>query len=111
MRKILATLLLACASALALAPLAHTDDGDSAFIDTLNAVGLATQYTSASKINVAHQICSLYDEGFGDSDVFATVARDEGMSLPQAGFFVGASVAAYCPEYEGFQPGSRTRKL
>jgi hypothetical protein len=94
------------------APQSGADTNDQAFISTLDASRIANDSNWSHLIAVAKAVvCTSYDEGFGDTDVFAFVREAEGWSLSQSAFFVGASVAAFCPRYQGYQPGTRTRKL
>jgi hypothetical protein len=74
-------------------------------------MGVGTQYTSASKISVAHEVCTAYDQGFGDFDMFDAVQKAGGLSRMQSAMFVGAAAAGYCPQYSGYVPGTRTHKL
>jgi hypothetical protein len=43
---------------------------NQAFIDTLNILGVGTQYTDESRIAVAHQVCTGYDSGYVDFETF-----------------------------------------
>jgi hypothetical protein len=94
----------ACAVALTAAALvcaapASADPMDGAFVAALAKDGIAMPDHDA--IATAHSVCSGFDKGEGSSALAMRIVRDTPLSPKQAGYFVGVSVAAYCPQYKG----------
>ena len=88
----------------ALAPLAATaaiaraDAGDDAFLSVLTAKGI--HFGSPDKALIAgHEVCDELDTGRSMNQVASTVMANSGLDGYHAGFFVGASIRAYCPKY------------
>jgi hypothetical protein len=50
---------------------------------------------------MGHNVCAGLDKGQGSSFLALKVINDTNLSSRQAGYFVGVSVAAYCPQYKG----------
>jgi uncharacterized protein DUF732 len=48
-------------------------------------------------VSTAHAVCAVFDEGLSLVDA---VSDTTGLEMEDAAFFVGASVASYCPEHE-----------
>lgn len=70
---------------------------DVAFLQTLDARGIT--YASASKIITAgHAICDYLDLGNSLRDTIGMVDQITVLGTESA-YFVGVSVAAYCPQY------------
>lgn len=84
---------------LVLAPPAAGDAlTDQAFIAVLDEAGFTyTSYTDV--IAAGNAVCLLLDSGYTIPGVIRTVATEAGLDPGDAGYFVGASVAAYCDEY------------
>lgn len=54
---------------------------------------------SASKmVETAHDVCSYLDSGHSTREA-GELAMESGFTPTRAGYFVGATVGAYCPEY------------
>lgn len=51
-------------------------------------------------IDAAHAVCDLYDDGKTFLDIVGMLL-DSGMTAEQAGYTIGASSAAFCPNYNG----------
>jgi hypothetical protein len=106
------SLLAACAVlivALLAASTAHADtpaDADAEFLAALSSQGIT--YASPEVIIAAgHAVCTELDRGETPSKVAHDVMNNKdvltgsNLAAHHAGFFVGASIAAYCPKYEG----------
>jgi hypothetical protein len=79
-------------------PTAHADAIDNAFLLAIKAKGI--DFASAqSAIVAAHEVCDELDLGRQKSDIASDVMNNGKLDGYHAGFFVGASVAAYCPRY------------
>ena len=95
----------AVASTLGLAAIASAGTAaasaiDDVFIDVITEEGI--QPPSAEEaIGVAHDVCSVIDGG-GDLYVaISSVSEYTELEFEDSAFFVGASIATYCPEHEG----------
>jgi hypothetical protein len=95
--------LLLCAAALIPAPLASADPNDDAFVAALANYGINAD-NGDTLIAHGHGVCAALDKGQDSSIVALKLMNDTKLNISsrqQAGFFVGASVAAYCPQYRG----------
>jgi len=96
-------LYLAAAGALAVAPLvaatdAHADTNDVAFLAVLADHGIDSGNGAGGLITAGHAVCRELGAGYPADDVAAMVAAaNPKLTLSDAGYFVGASIAAYCP--------------
>ncbi|OBJ09406.1 DUF732 domain-containing protein [Mycobacterium sp. 1465703.0] len=94
----------ACAILLAAATLVFTspasaDETDDAFIAGL-ANGGITMPDNVDAIATARTVCARLDVNPYAPVVAFVLARDSFLSPRQAGYFVGLSVATYCPQYK-----------
>ncbi|WP_082973189.1 DUF732 domain-containing protein [Mycobacterium sp. E2327] len=95
--------MLLSASALTPAALASADPSDDAFVAALENYGIDTDGRDAV-IAHGHAVCAALDKGQDSSVLALKVMNDPDLNISSrrdAGFFVGASVAAYCPQYRG----------
>jgi hypothetical protein len=79
-------------------PTAHADAIDNAFLGAIKAKGINFASPQAA-IVAGHEVCDELDVGRQKSDIANDVMSNSGMDGYHAGFFVGASVAAFCPRY------------
>jgi hypothetical protein len=94
----------AAASALGLAALvsagtANAGATDDMFISVLADQGIEAPSTEEA-VSTALEVCTLFDHG---QDLYAAttaVSEYTELGFEDSAFFVGASVAAYCPEHE-----------
>ncbi|ULE32080.1 DUF732 domain-containing protein [Mycobacterium sp. IDR2000157661] len=85
-------------AALGSAATAAATSVDDAFIDVISERGIA--FTSAdAAVEAGLVVCSLVDDGATPVEAAEIVDEESGLSAPNAGFFVGASIASFCPEY------------
>ncbi len=90
------------AALLSAAP-ASADPTDDAFIAALDNYGIDVS-DPGTLIAHGHGVCAALDRGQDSSVVALKVMKDPKLNISsrqQAGFFVGDSVAAYCPQYRG----------
>jgi Protein of unknown function (DUF732) len=102
-RSLLAGLVLVVAlfSAAGLAvPTAHADAVDGNFINALSSRGITFANPQAA-IVAAHEVCDELDSGRASSDVANDVMQQSSLDGYHAGFFVGVSIAAFCPRHSG----------
>jgi hypothetical protein len=82
------------------APSALADAVDDNFLGALKAKGI--NFASGQAAIVAgHEVCDELDLGRQPSDVANDVTKNSNLDGYHAGFFVGASIAAYCPRHGG----------
>lgn len=91
--------LLSAAALLPAAP-ASADESDDAFIAALDNNGIDINDRNTA-ITMGHNVCAGLDKGQDSSVLVLKVINDTNLSARQAGYFVGVSVAAYCPQYKG----------
>ena|ERR1700757_4187951 len=90
--------LVAALGFLAAAPIAHADANDDKFVAAL--IGKGIHFGSPDKAIIAgHEVCDELGNGKQPSQVASTVQSNSGMDGYHAGFFVGAAIRAYCPQY------------
>lgn len=82
------------------APCAHADSVDASFLNALQSKQI--HFASAQAAVVAgHQVCDALDGGRDSRDVANDVMQQSGLDGYHAGFFVGVSIAAFCPRHTG----------
>ncbi|WP_231964191.1 MULTISPECIES: DUF732 domain-containing protein [unclassified Mycobacterium] len=82
------------------APAARADAVDNAFVAAVKLKGI--QFASPQAAIVAgHEVCDELDLGKQKSDIASEVMSNSNLDGYRAGYFIGASVAAYCPRYRG----------
>jgi hypothetical protein len=82
------------------APTAHADAVDGNFINALGSRGITFASTQAP-IVAAREVCDELDSGRASSDVANDVMQQSSLDGYHAGFFVGVSIAAFCPRHAG----------
>lgn len=80
------------------APAARADAIDNAFLSAVKAKGINFSSPQAAII-AGHEVCDELDLGRQKSDVAAEVMDHSQLDGYHAGFFVGASIAAFCPRH------------
>jgi hypothetical protein len=84
--------------ATAATPAAHADSVDDAFLSAVKSKGINFASPQAAII-AGHEVCDELDLGRQKSDVATDVTHSSNLDGYRAGFFVGVSVAAYCPRH------------
>jgi hypothetical protein len=79
-------------------PAAHADAVDDAFLKAVQAKGINFASPQAAII-AGHEVCDELDLGRQKSDVANDVMSNSNLDGYRAGYFVGLSVAAFCPRY------------
>ncbi len=82
------------------APAVLADAIDTNFISALQAKGINFASPQAAII-AGHQVCDELDSSRAVSDVANDVMGSSNLDGYHAGFFVGVSVAAFCPRHTG----------
>jgi hypothetical protein len=79
---------------------AQADAVDSSFLNALQSKQITFASAQAAVI-AGHQVCDALDGGRVSSDVANDVMQQSGLDGYHAGFFVGVSIAAFCPRHTG----------
>ncbi len=79
---------------------ASADNVDSSFLNALKSKDITFASGQAAVI-AGHQVCDALDGGRASSDVANDVMQQSGLDGYHAGFFVGVSIAAFCPRHTG----------
>jgi Protein of unknown function (DUF732) len=87
-------------AALLCAAPASADPTDDAFVAALAKDGIAVADRN-STIAMAHTVCAGFDKTNKSSLPAMKLMKDTDLSLKQSSYFVGVSIAAYCPQYIG----------
>ena len=81
-------------------PTAHADAVDTNFVSALKSRGI-TFASAQAAVQAGHQVCDELDQGKATQDVANDVMQQSSLDGYHAGFFVGVSVAAFCPRHAG----------
>jgi hypothetical protein len=92
-------LLLTVGALLSAAP-ASADPTDDAFLGALSKNGIVMN-DGNSAISMARAVCAGFDKNPSSSVMAMKVMKEANLTLKQSGFFVGASISAYCPQWKG----------
>ncbi|ORB70138.1 DUF732 domain-containing protein [Mycobacterium scrofulaceum] len=95
---------LALIGLLAAVPIAHADTTDDAFVAKLKAQGIGDKLSPTHEIEAGHFVCVKLDNGATPMDVMEDVMKSSGLPEFHSGYFVGASIDAYCPRHKGEVP-------
>jgi hypothetical protein len=79
-------------------PNARADAVDNLFVTAVKNKGIEFASPQAA-IVAGHEVCDELDLGKQKSDIASEVMTNSNLDGYRAGFFIGASVAAYCPRY------------
>lgn len=80
------------------APAAYADAVDDHFLSAAQAHGITFASPQAA-LMAGHQVCDELDTGRQKSDVANDVSSSSNLDGYHAGFFVGLSIAAFCPRH------------
>lgn len=105
LRLLAAAILLALFAPLTVAT-AHADTTDDKFLAQLASEGITDHVSAAHAIEAGHFVCVKLDNGVSASDVANDVLNSSSMPAYHSGFFVGASIDAYCPRHKAGLSGS-----
>jgi hypothetical protein len=101
-KRVFATLI-AAASATAMfglaAPVAQADTNDGTFLAALKSEGITDHVSPQHAIEAAHAVCQKLDAGETPTQVANDVLNSSTMPAYHSGYFVGASIKVYCPQY------------
>lgn len=80
------------------APTARAHPNDDEFLAALQAKDITYQSADAATV-AGHLVCSELDQGETPGQVAQDVINNSDLDPYHAGYFVGASIGAYCPYY------------
>ncbi|HTQ18615.1 DUF732 domain-containing protein [Mycobacterium sp.] len=86
---------------------ANADSNDDKFLAMLRSEGITDHISASHAIEAAHTVCTKLDSGMSPAEVAGDVLNSSTMPAYHSGYFVGASIKAYCPQYtpeEGSNP-------
>jgi hypothetical protein len=79
-------------------PTAHADGVDDQFLNAVKSKDINFASPQAALL-AGHQVCNELDQGKQKGDVANDVASTSNLDGYHAGFFVGLSIAAFCPRH------------
>ncbi|CAM2922671.1 hypothetical protein BST27_18140 [Mycobacterium intermedium] len=82
------------------APTARADGIDDEFLSAVKSRDIKFA-SPQSAILAGHQVCNELDQGRPKADVATDLANSGRLDGYHAGFFVGLSIAAFCPRHHG----------
>jgi hypothetical protein len=88
---------------------ASADPSDGAFTDALAKGGIVLPDQNDA-ITMAHTVCAGLDQRAKPSLLAMKLMKETDLSMKQSGYFIGAAISAYCPQYAGHTDNS-TRYL
>ncbi|WP_246541070.1 DUF732 domain-containing protein [Mycobacterium spongiae] len=83
---------------------AQADTIDDNFLATLRSEGITDHISTSHAIQAGHVVCVKLDNGLSPGDVVRDVLLSSSMPAYHSGFFVGASIDAYCPRHKAEIP-------
>ena len=104
--RLLVAVVVALLGPLAAVATAHADTTDDKFLATLRSEGITDHISSAHAIEAGHFVCVKLDNGATPADVVNDMLNSSNMPVYHSGFFVGASIDAYCPRHKAEIPAA-----
>ncbi len=98
--RALVTIVLSAVMNLVGAATGHADTTDDRFLAELRSQGIMDHVSSNHAIEAGRLVCFELDNGRSPTDVASEVLNSSSMPAFHAGFFVGASIDAYCPRHK-----------
>lgn len=87
-----------CVAALEFAAPASADQTDDDFLAVLKRHGIAFANRDAA-IATGHRVCTGLDADQTPANLILSLVKDTDLSAHEAGYFFGAAVNSYCPQY------------
>jgi hypothetical protein len=87
---------------------AQADTGDNKFLAELKSEGITDHVSPSHAIEAAHTVCQKLSDGMTPNEVAFDILNSSSMPGYHCGYFVGAAIDAYCPQYrpEETSPGN-----
>jgi hypothetical protein len=86
-------------AALISAGMAGATTTDDMFVNVLADQGIQPPSTKEA-VSLATDVCKMFDKGQSLYDAVGSVSSTTDLTTDDSAFFVGASIATYCPEHE-----------
>lgn len=102
--RLLLAMAVASVGLLTTGPIAYADTTDDNFVAKLQAQGIGDKLSASHEIEAGHFVCVKLDNGSTPMAVMQDVMKSSGMPEYHSGYFVGASIDAYCPRHKGEVP-------
>ncbi len=97
--RLLVAVAVAMIGPLAAVQTAQADTNDNKFLALLNSEGISDHVAPAHAIAAAHSVCDKLDGGESPNEVATDVLNNSTMPAYHSGYFVGAAINVYCPQY------------
>lgn len=105
-KRLLVAMAVALLGPLGAASTAHADTSDNKFLAEMKTEGITDHISAEHAIEAAHSVCQKLDGGETATQVANDVLNSSSMPAYQSGYFVGASIDAYCTQYAPKANGS-----
>jgi hypothetical protein len=105
-KRLLIAMAFALLSPLGAVSTAHADTNDNKFLAAMKSEGITDHVSTQHAIDAAHTVCQKLDGGETPTQVANDVLNNSTMPAYQSGYFVGASIDAYCSQYAPKANGS-----
>ncbi len=79
---------------------AHADTADNKFLAELKTEGITDHVSPAHAIEAGHMVCQKLSDGMTPNEVAYDILNSSSMPGYHCGYFVGAAIDAYCPQYK-----------
>jgi len=83
---------------------AHADASDTKFIQLLQTEGITDHISNSHAIEAGHMVCQKLADGMSPTDVANDVLNSSSMPAYHSGYFVGAAIEVYCPQFTPDEP-------
>lgn len=93
-----ASAIVLCVAALEFATPASADQTDDDFLAALKKHGIVFTNRDVA-IAAGHKVCTGLDAGQTPANLILSLVKDTDLSAHVAGYFFGAAVNSYCPQY------------
>ncbi len=99
--RLLVAVLVALLGPLGAISTAHADNNnsDNAFLTALKSEGITDHISPQHAVEAGRSVCQKLDSGETPTAIANDVLNSSQMPAYHCGFFVGASIRAYCPQY------------
>jgi poly-beta-hydroxyalkanoate depolymerase len=97
--RLLVAAAVAVVGPLAAVQTAHADTNDTKFIALLNSEGITDHIAPSHAIEAAHSVCTKLEGGESPNAVANDVLNSSSMPAYHSGYFVGAAIKVYCPQF------------
>jgi hypothetical protein len=104
--RLLVVMAVALLGPLGAVAIAHADTNDDKFLSILKSEGITDHVSPAHAIEGGHMVCEKLDGGATPAEVANDVLGSSSMPAYHSGYFVGAAIKVYCPQYTPEEGGS-----